>query len=478
MTRRILVALLLLGVVACGVLAITAPDDTADAAPPSPSLATAAWSARRVPQPFVDAVGATRLQHELDDAVNGSGNNACFTVLTAAGPVATRDADAPYLGASTQKLMTGAAALAILGPDSTFTTRVVAPGDPANGTVDKLFLVGGGDPMLATADFQAYLDSDPLTAGTPSTSMESLADAVVAKGVKRVNALVVDDTHQDQVRYLPQWSPTYKTEGQIGPLGALTVNHGFSRFVGKTHVAVDDGALYAGDQFAKLLRARGVTVNGTVAHGKEPDNGTEIARIESAPLSAIVSEAVRASDNGGAEDLMREIGAKASKDGSTAAGVAAATAKLAELGVPMNGVSLVDGSGLARDNRVTCRALAYTMDLGVRPEFKALLDGLSVAGVSGTLADELIGTGLEGKLKGKTGFLNGVTGLAGIVDVGRPLRFALVVNGNFGETQAIRIRAQLAQIIARFPEAPPADQLVPVPAAPTAVPTAPTRTAP
>ena len=99
----------------------------------------------------------------------------------------------------------------------------------------------------------------------------------------------------------------------------------------------------------------------------------------------------------------------------------------------MTGVSLVDGSGLARDNRVTCRALAYTMDLGVRPEFKALLDGLSVAGVSGTLADELIGTGLEGKLKGKTGFLNGVTGLAGIVDVGRPLRFAFVVNGNFGE---------------------------------------------
>jgi len=256
------------------------------------------------------------------------------------------------------------------------------------------------------------------------------------------------------------------------------VNHGFSRFVGLSHTAVDDGALYAGDQFAKLLRARGVTVNGTIVHGKEAEGATEVAKIDSAPLSAIVAESVRSSDNGGTEDLMREIGVKSSKDGSTGAGVAAAMAKLSELGVPMAGVTLVDGSGLARDNRVTCRALAYTMDLGVRPEFKALLDGLSVAGVSGTLADELIGTGLEGKLKGKTGFLNGVTGLAGIVDVGRPLRFALVVNGNFGETAAIRIRGQLAQIIARFPEAPSPDQLVPAPVAPTPLPPTPAPTAP
>jgi D-alanyl-D-alanine carboxypeptidase/D-alanyl-D-alanine-endopeptidase (penicillin-binding protein 4) len=374
--------------------------------------------------------------------------------------------------------MTGTAALAVLGPDSTFTTRVVAPGDPANGTVDRLFLVGGGDPLLSTADFRAYLDSDPKTAGTPSTPMEALADAVAAKGVRRVNALVVDDTRQDQVRYLPEWSPSYKAEGQIGPLGALTVNHGFSRFVGNSKTAVDDGALLAGDQFAKLLRARGVTVNGAITHGREPEGATEVARIDSAPVRAIVAESVSASDNGGTENLIREIGVKAAKDGSTAAGIAAAMAKLAELGVPMEGVHLVDGSGLARDNRVTCRALAYTMDLGVRPEFASVLDGLSVAGVSGTLADELLGTGLEGRLKGKTGFLNGVTGLAGIVDVGRPLRFALVVNGSFGEATAIRIRSQLAQIIARYPQAPPAEQLVPAPVPPTPLLPTPTPTAP
>ena len=72
-------------------------------------------------------------------------------------------------------------------------------------------------------------------------------------------------------------------------------------------------------------------------------------------------------------------------------------------GCPMDGVSLVDGSGLARDNRVTCRALAATVDLGARPELAALWEGMAVAGQTGTLADELLGTGLEGRLRGKTG---------------------------------------------------------------------------
>jgi D-alanyl-D-alanine carboxypeptidase/D-alanyl-D-alanine-endopeptidase (penicillin-binding protein 4) len=166
--------------------------------------------------------------------------------------------------------------------------------------------------------------------------------------------------------------------------------------------------------------------------------------------------------------LVKEMGVKAAQAGTTAAGLAAASRRLSELGVPMDGVTLVDGSGLARDNRVTCRVLAATIDLGARPELRSLWDGMAVAGQSGTLADEMLGTGLEGRLRGKTGFLNGVTGLAGLLDTDRPLRFALVVNGGFGEAEAIRIRARLAQVIAGFPKAPTPDALVPAPAAPTA----------
>jgi D-alanyl-D-alanine carboxypeptidase/D-alanyl-D-alanine-endopeptidase (penicillin-binding protein 4) len=463
-TRRVLIALLLVGALACGIVALTARDRSAAAGPASGSAATAVWSPRRVPQPFVDAVGAHRLQQDLDAAYAGA--DGCFEVRTGAGVVAAHQDALPYIGASTQKLLTGAAVLAVLGPDSTLTTRVVVTGEPAGGTVDKLVLVGGGDPLLSTAGFRAALESDPKTAGAPSTSMEALADAVVRKGVRRVGALVVDDSRYDDVRYNPAWSPSYRTEGQVGPVGALTVDKGFSRLK-PTPVPVDDPAVFAGNTFAGLLRARGVTVDGAVQRGRAPESATEVASVPSAPVRDLVAEVVRSSDNLAAEMLVKEMGYHDARAGTTEAGLAAALKTLSALGVPTDGVSLLDGSGLARDNRVTCRAVAGAVDLGARPELSALWAGMAVAGQTGTLADEFLGTGLEGRLRGKTGFLNGVTGLAGLVDVGRPLRFALIVNGSFGERQAVRIRGDLAQIVARFPQAPTADALVPAPVSAT-----------
>lgn len=463
MMRRVVVALLLAGALGCGTAAALAGDDRAAGRAPAPSLLTPAWSPRRVPQPFVDAVGAARLQRALDTAMNGS--DGCFRVLSAAGPVASRAAEAPYIGASTQKLFTAAAALAVLGADTRLTTRAVAASDPVNGTVDRLVLVGGGDPTLTTAEFRALLAADPKTAGAPATPLELLADAIAGKGVQRVATLVVDDARHEALRWLPSWPASYRAEGQVGPLGALTVNRGF-RTLRPRPVPADDPAVLTGDELARLLRERGVSVGPTV-RGTAPPGAVEIGRVDSAPISELVAEVVRSSDNLAAELLVREIGVKAAKSGTTAAGLGALTQALAGLGVPMEGVTLVDGSGLSRDNRVTCQALAATVDLGTRPEFRPLADGMAVAGVSGTLADEFLGTGLEGRLRGKTGFLNGVTGLAGMLDVRTPLRFAFVVNGSFGEALAIRIRGELAQILARFPDAPSADELVPPPVAPS-----------
>src|SRR4029077_778416 len=137
-------------------------------------------------------------------------------------------ADTPLIGASTQKLLVAAAALAVLGPDSTFQTRVVSSGAVNDGTVDRVWLVGGGDPVLATGDYAAFLQSQPKSKGDVTTSLETLADAVVAKGVRSIPGGVVgDDSRYDQQRYLPTWKDSYRTEGDIGPLGALTVNAGF-----------------------------------------------------------------------------------------------------------------------------------------------------------------------------------------------------------------------------------------------------------
>jgi D-alanyl-D-alanine carboxypeptidase/D-alanyl-D-alanine-endopeptidase (penicillin-binding protein 4) len=460
---RTFAALLLLAAIGCAALSLRSTETTPTGVQIG-DLTTPMWSPRRVPQPIVAAVGALRLQAALDAETGGVGG--CFVVQNSGGgaALASRTPDAPVLPASTQKILTGAAALSILGPDTTLDTRAVAPAAPADGQVERLFLVGGGDPLLSTPEFQALLEEKPESRGGHYTQMTALADAIVNAGVRRIpGGIVGDDSRYENVRYLPSWPSTYRVEGQSGPIGALTVNHGF-RALRPQPDPVDDPAAFAAEQLGELLRTRGVTVGGPPRSGKAPDGAVEVAKIASPPIKDVVFHVLRVSDNLAAEMLVREMGLKVSQQGTTSAGTQAMTSKLGELGVPMTNVTIVDGSGLSRDNRSTCQAEAATLALGARPGMDSLWNGLPVAGESGTLVDELRGTPLQGKLRAKTGFLNGVTGLSGLVDLGAPLQFAFVGNGTLDEAGAIALRGRFAGVLGTFPDAPPADQLVPAPA--------------
>jgi D-alanyl-D-alanine carboxypeptidase/D-alanyl-D-alanine-endopeptidase (penicillin-binding protein 4) len=461
---RVLAVVVLAVGVGCSGLAFLGGDPV-QSAQPGPALATPLWSPRRVPQPIVDAVGAQRLQAALDQAVAGSaGTTACFVVDVGGAPLATKAADVGLIPASTEKVLTTAVALSVMGADSRLETRAMAVKAPDNSVVERLFLVGGGDPLLSTPGFQMILDEDPVTRGNTVTPLTGLVDAIVKAGVKRITGITADDSRYESVRYLPTWKDTYRTDGQVGPLGALTVDRGFSSTRGRP-VPVEDPALYAAQQLQTMLVARGVAVSTAPVRGKAPENAVELAKVESPPLKDVVAEILRVSDNLGAEMLVREIGFRVSQQGTTAAGTKAVAEKLAALGVPTAGLVLVDGSGLDRGDRATCQVLAAALDLGARPELAALWEGLAVAGQSGRLVGEFKGTTLEGKLRAKTGSLDGVTGLVGLIDVGRPVRFAFLANGPFTEAQGIALRNRIATIIARFPESPAADVLVPAPTA-------------
>lgn len=468
--RRV-VALLLIAIAAvCAYLGLR-PDD-APAATSSARLATPLWSPRRVPQPLVDAVGARRLQARLDGAIGGG--QSCVIVADGAGDLASHNPNLAIAPASTQKLLTGLAMLSTLGLDFRYETKVVAPG-AANGTVDRLWLVGSGDPGLSTPDYPAMVESDPrrdreeqvIGASSAPTPLADLADAVVAAGVRNIpGGIHGDDSRYEAVRYVPSWDDSNRTTPEIGPIGALTVNHGL-RSIQPQLTPVDDPAVFAASQLTSLLQARGVAV-GSPGRSTAPANANKVASVLSAPLHDVVAASQESSDNLAAEMFTRELGVRLANEGTTAAGTKALAGKLRELGVPVDGVVLVDGSGLDHGNRVSCGTLLAVLGFGARPQFRALWDGLAVAGRTGTLADELRGSPLDGKLRGKTGSLTGVTGLAGLIDLGRSVRFAFIANGDFSEASGIAFRSRIAEIIGSFPDAPPADQLVPMPATPTA----------
>jgi D-alanyl-D-alanine carboxypeptidase/D-alanyl-D-alanine-endopeptidase (penicillin-binding protein 4) len=462
MTRtRVTIAILLVAAVTCAALALR-PDST-----PCGSTATAVrtplFSPRRMPELIVDSVGAQRLQSALDADV--SAQNACFLVTEGGQARAVHNPDSPLIPASTEKLLTAAAALTVLGPDFKYETKAVAAAAPQGGTLPRLWIVGAGDPILATGDYLAYRQTQPTSHNAIATRLEPLADAIAAQGVKQIPGGVVgDDSRYDQQRYVPSWPPSYRTDPDIGPLGALTVNDGY-RLAGGHPVPVDDPALATASTLTTLLQARGIQVGPASAHVPVPAPATPVASVMSPALRDIVMFFLRSSDDLTAELLTKELSVHAGGPGTTAAGVQRTTATLQALGLPTAGLTLVDGSGLDRGNRATCRLLAAVLDLGLRPQYKPILDGLAVAGQDGTLAVEFNGTPLAGKLRAKTGFLNGVDGLVGSLDTGRPLRFALLLNGNLTMPEAFAARERFGALLATFPDAPAPDALVPAPAA-------------
>ena len=459
-----------LAVAALGCAALAVPSaGNASGRGGSATLTTPLWSPRRAPELLVDGVGAQRLQRALTADLSGD-PGACYEVAEGHEPIAALNPNTPLLPASTEKLLTATAALVVLGPDFRYVTQAVSDQTPGNGSLDRLWLVGAGDPVLATTDYATYLQSQAITRTNVTTSLAALADAIVAKGVKRIPGGVIgDDSRYDTQRYIPTWSDTYRTDPDVGPLGALTVNGGYQLEGTNRLVPVPDPALYAASELSSLLTARGVQVGTPSAHQRAPTTATAIASVTSPSLHDILVASLLSSDNLAAELLAKEIGFRTSGQGTTAAGTQAITATLTRLGIPTTGLTLVDASGLDRGDRVTCATLASVLDLAATPRFQTVLEGLPVAGQEGTLADRLQGTALAGKLKAKTGTLNGVSGLAGLLDAGRPLRFALLVNGDIPTKLAAEdLRERFAGILATFPSAPAPTALVPAPATPTA----------
>jgi len=374
----------------------------------------------------------------LDGVVALSPPDTCLRVDIGHATVFRHQADRALIPASTQKVFVGDVALDRLGADHRFRTMVVGPG-PVDGVVNgDLTLVGGGDPLLTTATY-AFVRR---TADQPLTFLDGLADSLVAAGVRRVTGrLVADESRYDTIRSVPSWPARYLSQNQVGPLGALTVDDGFRLdpiVPGSTappdRQKVDQPALHAADELLVLLRARGVTVDGGTALGVAPVGAGEVAAVQSAPLGEVVRQMLEESDNATAELLTKEIGVVAGTGGSTASGTASIRTRAAEMGVPVDQITFADGSGLDRGNRLTCDALTDVLERSGGPD-GVIGSRLPVAGRSGTLENRFLGTPAQGRLKAKTGTLNGVTALAGFVTMtdGQTATFAYIANGDQAE---------------------------------------------
>ena len=409
-------------------------------------------SARRAPNTLSVITRTGKVSRAFAGFVSDVPAQSCVAVEWMGTRLGSLNPTKALIPASSTKLVTAAVALEILKPDFTYTTKVHGTLD-VNGLASDLFFVGGGDPLLVRNEYVAS-EKYPTTSGT---SLEKLADSLVAAGLKRVAGSVVGvDSRYDDMRFVDVWPQDFHFT-EAGPLGALVVDDGV---VLGLATKPDDPAVAAATELQNLLNARGVLFGALPRRDVLPSGVLELASIQSAPITSVIQEMMVNSDNNTAELLLKEIGFAASATGSTAAGLTAVKAQLVKWKLDKD-VQLFDGSGLASNARIPCDVFMSLLNT-----FSATMPGLmAIAGESGTIRDSFDGTVAAGKLRGKTGTLNGVKALVGYMPVPNSgaVTFSLLMNkpGIDNQGSYRPIWYSLAEVLNRASAIPSVEQLTP-----------------
>lgn len=400
-----------------------------------------------------------------------------------------RNAAKLFLPASNQKLVTGAVALARLGPGFRFRTALHAAGPVRDGVLaGDLVVTGTGDPSF----------SDAMRDGDALAPLRTLADSLRARGIRAVDgALVAGPAAFPDTIYGYGWAFDDLDFPYSAGVDDLFLNEGSSTVTlrveeGEVRAAVRPAIPYP-DVHTRQVRivepgagrtrldwvgevappgGRGVlTVRGTLVRGdsavravahREParaflaglaralrDGGVEVrtgtqwtprrdttglalvAEHHSPRLAEILPHFERPSQNQIGELLFKTIGRVVTGVGSADSARRAVERQLAAWGVDSAGFAVRDGSGLSRHDYLSPAAIVRVLDrMRVHDAYPYFFDALPTAGVDGTLATRMRGTPAQGNLRGKTGTLDKARSLSGYVTTadGHLLLFAILCN--------------------------------------------------
>lgn len=453
----------------------------------------------------------TILRHVADSALGASmWSNARWGVLivdaTNGDTVYAHDADHLFMPASNQKLLTGAVAMQVLGPDYRWRTPMLLRG-AQRGKVfhGDLVVIGRGDPSV----------SDSLKPSGVLSTFDPVADALVARGITRITGAIIAE---GDAFTGPSTGFGWEVDDLDTPSGAavdeLLFNEGVLRVrvraaaqVGKrvtverwptssyppvivdavTRAATDTGprmevvydtiaaalrvtgTLALGDSarittsyrhpndayraaLCERLASRGIRVVGGRRAAVARAHIDTLVTLESAPMRDVLRRMQKPSQNQIAELLFRTAGLVATGVGSADSARAVAVRTLALWGVTPEHMAYRDGSGLSRHDYVSPRALVRVLDAMHRaPWADVYRQALPLAGVDGTIGNRMRGTPAAGNANAKTGTLDKARSLSGYVTTadGHLMLFSMMANNFTVPTREVeRVQDLLVSLLA------------------------------
>jgi D-alanyl-D-alanine carboxypeptidase/D-alanyl-D-alanine-endopeptidase (penicillin-binding protein 4) len=406
----------------------------------------------------------------------------------------------PLTPASTLKVLTAEAALLYLKPEYRFSTQLLTDAHTIKDGVlqGNLYIVLGGDPTLT------YNDLVDLILNLRSQEISGIAGNVY-----------IDNTAYDGNFYGPDWVWKDKGYCYAAPISASIINHNClplrvtpsrvgqaanietspnffyppiknyvmtkpNRSSCSVHLSSDlgsgleiDGCMPKGKDawgvsyvvtdiseynralFKGVLNNMGIKLDGIVTFGSAPKNLSMIARHDSAPLTELITEMLKKSDNIIAGALFKKLGQLyTQKPGSWETGSYAVSQILSRTaGVNVYGLRILDGSGLSPSNITTPSQLMQVLDFAFHhaPTNDAFISALPIAGVDGTLKHRM--GNIARRVRAKTGTISGVVSLAGYVMTAdkEVFAFVIMVNGNKGMTWKYKeMEDRIATALARY----------------------------
>ena len=368
----------------------------------------------------------------LKEIVAGLAPAGTVLVVDASGQeLVAQNAERPFVPASVTKIVTAWLAMEVLGGDYRFETRFFLDESRV------LDVRGGGDPFLV------------------SEELATLASGLVAKvGKTPLAGIVLDASYYPDNLRIPGIEDDGEPYNALNSALAVNFNTVFAARNGDkvrsaepqtpiTPLAISEfrargpngsgrislsqqpavSLQYAGELIAAFIERAGGKVNGPISTGTVPAGLAPVyVHKQSRPLSAILIELLRVSNNYIANQVFLEIGGKRLGGSvSLEKSLQVANGKLAANGLAAD-LHLEEGSGISRDNRFTARGLIKVLEL-----FAPHADLLR---------------GHDGGLN-KSGTMDGIRTLAGYADTshhGR-VRFVISLNGDSGETRFKLLKA-------------------------------------